>query len=703
MQRMIMSIFLPRWEVDLARRRLMRDRNHAMGLSAAQDHRHPIIDHRMTDPRHRNPSRPAGTRRQPEPLILITRQVAQQHKVAACCRPAEKLGICAGMSLAHARALAGQHPIRIVETQPAGAMRALEALGRWATQFTPIVGIDPAPAPGSTSRGTSGGGGASGRGGTSGGGGGLLLDLTGCERLFGGWDRLADRVRRGLDGLGLTYRLGMAPTVGAAWALARFGENPGVGCVTRQEQLGAVLDALPVAALRLEGRVVEVLGQVGIERVGELREISRPALHARFGEGVCRSIELAMGEREELIAPLHVLECVEVVRQPAGPVKQLEAVVAALREMLEVLCRRLDQLGRGVTELEVKLKRCDGRLDRLSIRLSQPSKRAEHLWVLLRPEAERIDVGEGLDSLELRAAQMDRLPSQQLALLPASETWDEQSKAAEQKNTSTGAEPGGKAQDASDQAEDGGHAWQSEILRSRLQRASVGNVSGGGGGGTSGGGGELVDILSARLGSGSVLVMQVRACHEPERGWVAACASDHGVGRRVVDDRGSAQRLHRPTRLIHPAERVWVLDWDDAGCPSAFQRHGREHQVCEMEGPERIVPSWWLVGNRPRPARDYFRVLDQWGQWWWLYRQSSSGSPLPDVAEGLAGSAGACEGGGAGAKGACRPTDTGETLGGDEAKAGSETGVAGRQAEHSGRGRCSIRRDDAWFVHGAWV
>jgi protein ImuB len=39
------------------------------------------------------------------------------------------------------------------------------------------------------------------------------------------------------------------------------------------------------------------------------------------------------------------------------------------------------------------------------------------------------------------------------------------------------------------------------------------------------------------------------------------------------------------------------------------------------DGPERIAPEWWRASDASAPeARDYYRVEDEEGQRFWLYR-----------------------------------------------------------------------------------
>ncbi|MBL27960.1 MAG: hypothetical protein CMM50_10490 [Rhodospirillaceae bacterium] len=48
-----------------------------------------------------------------------------------------------------------------------------------------------------------------------------------------------------------------------------------------------------------------------------------------------------------------------------------------------------------------------------------------------------------------------------------------------------------------------------------------------------------------------------------------------------------------------------------------FRWRGRRHRVRRAEGPERLSPEWWRDDAR---ARDYYRVEDETGARFWLYR-----------------------------------------------------------------------------------
>src|SRR5205823_4554456 len=79
----------------------------------------------------------------------------------------------------------------------------------------------------------------------------LFLDLTGCERIFGGIMPLVKRVSESLCRFGIGTRLAVAPTPGAAWALADAGTDGSAIPMISADRLEAALAPLPPEALRV--------------------------------------------------------------------------------------------------------------------------------------------------------------------------------------------------------------------------------------------------------------------------------------------------------------------------------------------------------------------------------------------------------------------------------------------------------------------
>lgn len=130
---------------------------------------------------------------------------------------------------------------------------------------------------------------------------------------------------------------------------------------------------------------------------------------------------------------------------------------------------------------------------------------------------------------------------------------------------------------------------------------------------------RMVDRLSTKLGPDAVTRPQPRASHLPERasGW-----------RRALDKETPSQARPitalRPQRLLDRPEAIDVIYATPAGLPRRFVWRRAVHDVVRAEGPERIAPEWWRERSTAR-LRDYYRVEDDQGRRYWIYREGLHG------------------------------------------------------------------------------
>jgi len=328
MQRRVISVWLPMWSIDLLRRRQRTPASAPAERRAAprQGHAQPA--------RTAHPPAAAATagRAQAQPksavsnptFILLVTTSGNRQTIAHGCEAARAAGVTPGMSLAHARALLPADRVVLEECRPARDRQRLEALASWAMRFSPIVAPD-APD-------------------------GLLLDVTGCQRVHQGERRLVNAIANSLDWLGFRAQVACASTFACAWAMARY-----AACARASHRLagdrdsgesklgaphgrfivesGAELEALrplPIEALRLEQEVIDALHEVNIDLVGHLTSLPRNDLAARFGRDLLRRLDQAAGHALESLTPLRPIEALRVERAFDGPVKQVEGIALSV-------------------------------------------------------------------------------------------------------------------------------------------------------------------------------------------------------------------------------------------------------------------------------------------------------------------------------------------------------------------------------------
>lgn len=125
----------------------------------------------------------------------------------------------------------------------------------------------------------------------------------------------------------------------------------------------------------------------------------------------------------------------------------------------------------------------------------------------------------------------------------------------------------------------------------------------------------LIDRLSQRLGPGNVTRAAPRPGHLPER--VSGPAPPLGPLP------GAWQSRPRPVRLLPRPEPVST---EMGGTlPPDFTWRRTRHRLARTEGPERIAAEWWHGATPLTPAcfRDYWRVEDETGCRFWLFRDGA--------------------------------------------------------------------------------
>jgi protein ImuB len=137
---------------------------------------------------------------------------------------------------------------------------------------------------------------------------------------------------------------------------------------------------------------------------------------------------------------------------------------------------------------------------------------------------------------------------------------------------------------------------------------------------------DLIDRIAARIGPRRVQVYLPVDSHIPERAMAAMPAQYYrmAAAQAVWPAREDEPPL-RPLRLFEQPEPIEVAaaELPDKP-PKKFTWRRVSHRVVHVEGPERVAMEWWRSHDR-MPTRDYFRVEDENGQRFWLFRDGLYG------------------------------------------------------------------------------
>lgn len=470
--------------------------------------------------------------------------VCDARTVLLANRAARAAGVRAGLKRATALALC---PTLAVRTRSAAQeLEALKALAGWAGRFTPSVSLvlpdedsasDAVPA-------------------------GLLLEVQGSLRLFGGLASLLKQVRAGLVAQGHFAQLAVAPVAQAAWILARA--QDGLQVLDPTELLPA-LSPHPVWLLGPGRAHWEALRGIGVASVGDLLRLPRSGVARRFSPRLLDETDRALGRKpdpREWFEPPLVFD---LKLELAARVDHAEALLFGARRLLVQLSGWLAARHAATRQLAFTLWHDDRPPTPLLLNLADPSRDEGRFSSLLREVLSRTRLAAPVYELALRC------------------------EAAEASSPLTGE------------------------LFPRPGSAQEGLM-------------RLVERLQARLGREGIQRLALHADHRPEQAYRSAPLTAPSItSRRPAIDAGSlparplwllprplplAERnaqpmLQGPLTLVAGPERI-EAGWWDAACAERDYFVARDdkdalHWVFRLRRPDpeagSEAPGWFLHGS----------------------------------------------------------------------------------------------------------
>jgi len=367
---------------------------------------------------------------------------------------------------------------------------------------------------------------------------------------------LAD-FRARLAANGLPFRAAIADTPGAAWALAHYGQD---GTVAPPDGQAPLLAPLPPAALRLDPQAAAQIERLGLRSIGQIADLPRAPFGRRFGQAALTRLDQALGRSREALTFQRPATPWFARLAFAEPISAPEDMARVTADVTARLCARLESEGQGGRRFEIAFHRVDGKALPLTIGLSLPGRDAVRIAKLFAPRLETVDPGFGVEVVTLMAHDVEPISGRQARL--------------------------GARSDAA------------------LEEGLA----------------PLIDRLTNRLGVERVWRDQPRESHVPE----LAASRARPLDAPASQARAWDPRTPRPLRLFRrpePVEGVMALTPDDP--PTQFRWRGRLHRVRRAEGPERIGEEWWKGGIEDVQVdhlRDYYRVEDEAGGRFWLFR-----------------------------------------------------------------------------------
>jgi len=436
-----------------------------------------------------------------------------------------------------------------------------EQLLRWAYQFSPIVAFDTSTdLQAETSCFTYG----------------INLDVSTCIRVHKGEHALCNTFYRGLnkqeletDGISLQItntQLALSASLGSAWALARY--NTQTITIGSKQELRSLLSPLPISALRLDQQTILALEEVNITKIKHLFKLSRRSLIKRFEISLLERLDQALGYKEELITPITFSKVLKQEKIFNGVCTQLEAIKQAAFSLLTSLINELEKDYRKTSSVIIKLQRIDSPPLYKKTSLSLPSNNLQHIWNLMQPHIEKLQIGYGVISLSIYFPETKHIKGYR-SLHPSLE------------NSSTATTNSSSTAFA-----------------------------------------ELLDSLHMHLGETRVQYLQCRPSHIPEQSfsWLPL-SKENALKKWPRLEEKMMVTTERPSLLFYQPHQIDAMSVMPDSPPFWLKWQGNKQQIEAGIGPERIAPEWWGKDESLCRTRDYFKVQLSDGTWAWIFRE----------------------------------------------------------------------------------
>ena len=536
----------------------------------------------------------------PKPCVLYSESGHRGALLEVCSIEAARAGLRPQMTLAEAQALLAE--AIFAPYCPDEDKIELQRLAWDCEQFSPIVGIERAGQQHC-----------------------LVFDIKGCAGLFGGEESLQEQVVEFFWQQGYSVRVALADAVGAAWALAVFGET-------------SSLAQLPVEALRLPADVVTKLRRFDLNRIGNVLALPASTLPSRFGAILTERLEQVTGQRSELIIPERRPEIPIAEWSSDVPVSGREIQERICEELLEQLVPPMHERREGVLRLQIEFvaeassaaasaaaarpaagpaaKRAPAGSAVLELGLVQPSDSAAHMLSLLRLRFERDELPDEFHTVRMKAVQTGSTAAAQRTLF--------------------GLEPDQNAaslQKLLDRLSN--RLGASSVVRARLQPEPLPEravtyepvIEAGAAG--------RPEQATRRSGSKAPTASNRKTAGTARNPGAAGAAGAAGTARSLFTAYESAKAKSpgpatgpatglsfaaaRPLELFSQPIEIDVQTSPD-GSPIRFEWKGRTFRIIHSTRPERIETAWWEAGEPIR--RDYRRVETSTGHRFWLFKNA---------------------------------------------------------------------------------
>ncbi|HOO89946.1 MAG TPA: DNA polymerase IV [Syntrophales bacterium] len=205
-----------------------------------------------------------------------------------------------------------------------------------------------------------------------------FVDITGCERLFGGVEAISVGIKRQIrQRLNLTCSLGAAPNKFLA-KIASDMDKPDGLTIIMPEQVRQFIDSLPIHKVPGVGKSThDRLIPLGIRNLGDVKRYPPDLLTRKFGAFGSRLIELSDGIDRSVVTPVSETKSVSAEETLFSDTDDKQVLKRYIMKQAERVARELRKQDIRARTVSIKIKHSDFKQITRSVTIEYPTQSSE--------------------------------------------------------------------------------------------------------------------------------------------------------------------------------------------------------------------------------------------------------------------------------------------------------------------------------------
>ena len=248
----------------------------------------------------------------------------------------------------------------------------------------------------------------------------LICEVRSSLKYFKGIDNIHDKLKALLapvlqeKELGDYFLYAASPTVSGSLLLARSGHN---ALVYQKDNLRSALGQLSTDVLQLDKEQNRRLYNMGVRKIRDIWRLPVDGVHKRFGSDFVNRLNKALGIAPEPTRNYVPPPAFATSHDLPYEVENLYRLLPVVDEMLQQLCKFLQQRDLSTSHLVLSLIHEKRSRTEIDMGLRQPSRCRDHLLLLMETHFTNLSIPAPVIGLKLAVKQFDAFDSASDSLL----------------------------------------------------------------------------------------------------------------------------------------------------------------------------------------------------------------------------------------------------------------------------------------------